>query len=227
MKILLADDHVLVREGLKPFLAHLSRKVQFVEAWDAASLMEAVRSQADLDLALVDLNMPGMQGAQSISQLRDVSPSLPVIVLSGVEIPDQVEAVLHAGASGYIPKSSVAEIMVSAIRLVLAGGQYLPPLLLSTVPNNGSASANPPQTGRLPALSRAAKKLTARQREVVDLLAQGFTNKMIAGELGMVEGTVKSHLVQIFHLLGMHNRTSAVIAAQRLYAEKADTDIHA
>lgn len=227
MKILLADDHMLVREGLKPFLAGLARKVQFVEAWDAASLMAAVLAHADLDLVLVDLHMPGMQGVQSIARLRDESPALPVVVLSGVEIADQIEAVLHAGASGYIPKSSGADVMVSALRLVLAGGQYLPPLLLAPTPVKPIAAATRPHVQAVPAHTAKPARLTTRQREVVDLVARGLSNKMIAHELGMLEGTVKSHLVQIFHLLGVRNRTSAVVAAQRLIAKQAGPDDHA
>ncbi len=216
MKILIADDHLLVREGLKPFLATLDRHLVIVEAWDAQSLMSAVQSDAELDLALVDLHMPGMDGATSIARLRDASPSLPVIVLSGLEIAVDIEAVLQAGASGYIPKSSSAEIMVSAIRLVLAGGQYLPPLLLS--PNAGASVPAGVQAAprRATAWSSSAQKLSPRQREVVELLAQGLSNKMIAKRMGLVEGTVKSHLVQIFHLLGVRNRTSAVMAARSM-----------
>ena len=217
MKILVADDHLLVREGLKPFVAQLESHVAVVEAWDAASLQAAVHAHPDLDLALIDLHMPGMQGVGSIAALRDTAPTLPVIVLSGLEAPSDIQALLRCGASGFIPKSSSADVMVSAIRLVLAGGQYLPPLLLSSI-----AAEKPPAlrawTEPAPARTIGAKRLSPRQREVVELLAQGLSNKMIARQLGLVEGTVKSHLVQIFHQLGVRNRTSAVMAAQALGA---------
>jgi DNA-binding NarL/FixJ family response regulator len=216
MKILVADDHALLREGLKPFLMPLARHVVLLEAWDCASLGAAVRTHSDLDLALVDLHMPGMYGAKSIAELREASPTLPIIVLSAMEAPADVEVVLRSGASGYIPKTSSSEIIVSAIKLVLAGGRYLPPLLLPTVPG-----AQAPVDVREPeptwtAQPHGAERLSPRQREIVGLLAQGLSNKMIARKLGLVEGTVKSHLVQIFHVLGVRNRTSAVVAAQAL-----------
>src|SRR5580765_5607520 len=130
MKILLADDHALIRAGLRSELAALAPAVYFIEAWDAASLRQMFEQNRDLDLALVDLTMPGMQGARSITSLRADYPIIPLIVVSGVDAASEVRAVLRAGAAGYIPKSGVATVMLQAIKLVLAGGQYLPPQLM-------------------------------------------------------------------------------------------------
>jgi len=215
MKILIADDHVLVRDGLKPLLAGLERDVHVVEACDLASLLEAVQTHPDIDLALVDLQMPGMQGVQSIVSLRNAFPSLPVMVLSALEIAIDIEALLRSGASGYISKASSSEVIASAIRLVLSGGQYLPPQLLRPIAGDEPiAERTPVPSGT--EFSARARQLSPRQHEVVGLLAQGLSNKQIARRLGLVEGTVKSHLVQIFHVLGVHNRTSAVVAARAL-----------
>jgi len=218
MKILIADDHRLVREGLKSLLSQLEGQLQLVEAWDASTAWAAVRDNPDLEAALIDLNMPGMTGANSIASLKESFPSLPLIVVSAVEDPREIEEILRIGASGYIPKTASAEVMVQAIRLVLAGGQYLPPLLLSPRPQLIDAPAAPEETEQAQpehALQSRDVHLTQRQQEVLGLLADGLSNKLIAKKLGLTVGTVKSHMVQIFQVLGVRNRTAAVVAAQR------------
>ena len=222
MKILLADDHELIRAGLRSELATLAPTVDFIEAWDAESLRRMFEQNRDLDLALVDLTMPGMQGARSIAALRTEYPIVPLIVVSGVDAASEVQAVLRAGAAGYIPKSGIAQVMLQAIKLVLAGGQYLPPQLMhmldDTAPDRSDAIAvasvasDGRETSRLELLS-------PRQKEVFALLAKGLSNKMIARELDITEGTVKSHVATIFDVLHVHNRVSAVAEA-RLLAEK-------
>lgn len=146
MKILLADDHALIRSGLRSELAALASAIEFVEAWDATSMQQMFERHRDLDLALVDLTMPGMQGARSIAELRSEFPIVPLIVVSGVDAGSEMQAVLRAGASGYIPKSAMAQVMLQAIRLVLAGGQYLPPQLMhmldASAPERSGAEAS-------------------------------------------------------------------------------------
>ncbi|HEX3123733.1 MAG TPA: response regulator transcription factor [Rhodanobacteraceae bacterium] len=225
MKILLADDHALIRSGLRSELSTLASTVDFVEAWDAASLRQMFEQNRDLDLALVDLTMPGMLGAQSIAALRSDFPVVPLIVVSGVDGAREVHAVLRAGASGYIPKSAVAQVMLQAIRLVLAGGQYLPPQVMQAF---SEASPEPAGDDALPSASgpeavepARLELLSPRQREVFALLAKGLSNKMIARELDITEGTVKSHVATIFDVLHVHNRVSAVAEARTL-AESAE-----
>jgi DNA-binding NarL/FixJ family response regulator len=218
MKILIADDHALIRSGLRSELATLGA-AEFVEAWDAASARHAFDRHRDLDLALVDLTMPGMDGAKSIAALRADFPTVPLIVVSGVDAPAQMRAVLRTGAAGYIPKSALAQVMLQAIRLVLAGGQYVPPELVraldadagESAPAGMRARAAPAgiDTGRLQSLS-------PRQKEVFALLAKGLSNKMIARQLAISEGTVKSHVATIFDVLNVHNRVSAVAEARAL-----------
>ena len=219
MKILLADDHALIRAGLRSELATLAPTVDFIEAWDAASLRQMFEQNRDLDLALVDLTMPGMQGARSIAALRADYPIVPLIVVSGVDAASEVRTVLHAGAAGYIPKSAVAQVMLQAIRLVLAGGQYLPPQLIhmldEAAPDRsdaGAASSAASDAGE----TRPLELLSPRQREVFALLAKGLSNKMIARQLDITEGTVKSHVATIFDVLHVHNRVSAVAEARML-----------
>ena len=213
MKILIADDHALIRSGLRGELGGLDAAVHFVEAWDAESTRTAFELHPDLDLALVDLTMPGMMGARSIAALRHDHPTVPLIVLSAVEEPSEVRAVLRSGASGFIPKAAAAKVMLQAIRLVLAGGEYLPPQLMHLLDAGTDA---PAERGAETARVDGAACLSPRQREVFALLAKGLSNKMIARQLGITEGTVKSHVATIFDLLKVHNRVSAVAEARRL-----------
>ena len=222
MKILLADDHALIRSGLRGELAELDAAIDFVEAWDADSLQQIFDTHHDIDLALVDLNMPGMSGEQTIDALRQAHPTVPLIVLSGVDGGAEVQAVLRAGAAGFIPKSANSQVMLQAIRLVLAGGQYLPPQLMRLLETEGPRPAVTPTTGNtLPEGGRRANSgrldlLSPRQREVFTLLAKGLSNKSIARQLNVTEGTIKSHVATIFDVLNVHNRVSAVAEAQRL-----------
>jgi DNA-binding NarL/FixJ family response regulator len=224
MKILLADDHALIRSGLRAELTELAASVEFVEASDVDSLRRAFEQHRDLDLALVDLTMPGMEGASTIGALRAQYPAVPLVVVSGIDDVRQVQSVLRAGAVGFIPKSAVGQLVLPAIRLVLAGGQYLPPQLMMTLdarstpaqPANDSPLPvpRPAQPGRVDALS-------PRQEEVFALMAKGLSNKMIARELNISEGTVKSHVATIFDVLRVHNRVSAIAEARNLFARRA------
>jgi DNA-binding NarL/FixJ family response regulator len=220
MKILLADDHALIRSGLRGELVELDAVLEFVEAWDAETLRQMLDRHRDVDLALVDLTMPGMRGAETIGALREQFPTVPLIVLSGNDAPVEVRDVLQAGASGFIPKTAMSKLMLHAIRLVLAGGQYLPPQLMQVLGGDASAVevASAPIAGRLLSdrgfdAARLAL-LSPRQKEVFALLASGLSNKMIARQLDVTEGTVKSHVATIFDVLNVHNRVSAVARAR-------------
>jgi DNA-binding NarL/FixJ family response regulator len=222
MRILLADDHALIRAGLRSELSDLHAGVQFVEAWDVASLEDALASTDELDLALVDLSMPGMQGAETIAALRERHPSVPLVIVSGVDAASVAHGVLQAGAAGFIPKSAMSTVVVHAIRLVLAGGKYVPAELLHALeprrpvqaPDAGTGVPVSPSQGS-PHIDRLTI-LSPRQREVFELLATGLSNKHIARALNITEGTVKTHVATIFDVLRVHNRVSAVAEARRL-----------
>jgi DNA-binding NarL/FixJ family response regulator len=222
MKILLADDHALIRSGLRSELATLANGVEFVDAWDADSLRRMLDEHRDLDLALVDLTMPGMDGPRTILALRTQYPAIPLVVISGVDDARQVQDVLRAGAVGFIPKSSVGHLVVPAIRLVLAGGQYLPPQLMATLDATQTRPVADDRAQERKAVgSSRAESLSPRQEEVFALMAKGFSNKMIARELNISEGTVKSHVATIFDVLRVHNRVSAIAEARNLAARRA------
>ncbi len=206
MKTLLADDHPLMREGVRQVLAQLEPVVEIIDAHDYPSLFAQTAAHTDLDLAVVDLNMPGFVGMQGITQFRSRFPDIPLVVLSASESPHDIRSALEAGALGYIAKATSTPMMLAALRQVLSGDLYMPACLGA----NGLHTVAPADFEDL-----QHSGLTARQLEVARLLAQGCTNKAIAGMLAMSEGTVKVHISALFRAFKVTNRTEAVLAIQR------------
>lgn len=221
MKILIADDHRLVIEAVKAKLSELAPGIEFVLAMSVDEMLAGASD--DLDLALIDLSMPGADGQAHIDEVRRRHPAVPVIVLSGYEDPAVMRSALERGVLGFIPKAYSPEVMLSAVRLVLAGGVYVPPMMLSALPPGivagvAGAAGSPGRAGGAPTLDHLRNVLTERQVEVLELLSQGKPNKLIGRALGISEGTVKIHLAAIFRALNVRNRTEAVVAAQSLTA---------
>lgn len=221
MKILIADDHRLVIEAVKAKLSELAPGIEFVLAMSVDELLAGATD--DLDLALIDLNMPGADGQAHIDEIRHRHPAVPVIVLSGYEDPAIMRSALERGVLGFIPKAYSPEVMLSAVRLVLAGGVYVPPMMLTALPPGIVAGVAPQPSaevltrgGNNQTLEHLRSVLTERQVEVLQLLSQGKPNKLIGRSLGISEGTVKIHLAAIFRALNVRNRTEAVVAAQAL-----------
>lgn len=210
MKILLADDHPLFREGVKPVLLKLDRKVTLIEAEDYPSAFAAMHRALEVDLALLDLYMPGMSGLEGVARFRAAFPDIPVVVLSASEQVEDIQKLLAAGALGYITKSSPSEVILNALKLVLDGGIYVPPNLLEhAVSEPPSLTRNSPHTA-----------LTARQVEVLRELAKGLSNRQIGDILQVTEGTIKLHVAAIFRLLKVNNRTEAVLVTQKMGLSK-------
>jgi DNA-binding NarL/FixJ family response regulator len=205
MKAILADDHALFRDGFVLLLQQHEPDMQCRVADTFDDALACLQGDPDVDLLMLDLNMPGMLGARSVQAVQEAHPGLPVVILSGEERASQMEALLAAGASGYIPKSSSAPVMISAIRLVLAGGVYVPPQMMT-----GARSTPRVQ------LPDTAMHLTGRQLDVLRLLAQGRSNKLICRELDISEGTLKTHINAIYRVLNVINRTEAALEAKRL-----------
>lgn len=208
MRILFADDHPLFREGVKPLLLKLAPDVEIIEAKDYPAAFEAARSHGDIDLALLDLCMPGMSGIDGVARFRISFPQLPVAVLSATDERDSIQQLLGKGVLGYICKSSPSDVILGALRLMLAGGVYIPPSLLDDPQANGHQFAAP-ESGR-------QESLTRRQVEVLRELAKGLNNKQIAHNLNVTEGTVKIHLATIFRVLNVNSRTEALLLAQKM-----------
>ncbi|MBK1842651.1 response regulator transcription factor [Azospirillum sp. YIM B02556] len=211
MKILIGDDHVLFREGLRRLLEQLRENATFAEASNFDELLDmAASTEQAYDLVLTDLRMPGWPGFSGIGMLRDRQPNAKVVVISASEAQADVREALENGAAGYIPKSSSVKIMLSALDLIFSGGIYVPAAVLRDGGESDQRSAGggviPPTDPQLEQL------LTQRQREVLDRLREGKSNKQIAHELGLSEGTVKIHMTAIFKSLGVRNRTQAAMA---------------
>ncbi len=214
MKILIADDHELIRQGLRQTLQSGALDAEVLEARSAQETLAAIASHRDLDLVLLDLFMPGAGEFELLERLCSELPELPLVVLSGSRNPSHMRHCIDAGAAGFIPKSAGADVMLKAIDLVLAGGLYIPPELLQP---GGETEGLPPELqpmGGLP--TEIPDSLTHRQIDVLRLLGDGLSNKRIARELGLSENTVKIHVTAILRALQLDNRTQAGIVAQRM-----------
>lgn len=202
LQILIADDHALIREGLRAQLLALAAEVSFLEAGSWSEALAIARAHQGLDLALVDLRMPGPNGLTALGEVLRHNPGLPVLVLSASEDLEEMRAALRLGAMGFVSKSERPRALLGAVRLVLGGGIYLPPVLA------GLGGEAPPAAGEHP--------LTGRQIEVLHLLVEGRSNKEISAALHIAHATVKAHLAAVFRTLGVENRTQAAIVAERL-----------
>lgn len=211
MKLVIADDHALFRNGLALLLKTQVPDCEVLEGDGVDAALAQLAEAPDVQLVLLDLNMPGMDGVEGIRRVASRHPGLPVVVLTGAEEPQQIQQVLGAGACGFIPKSSTPAVMLSAIQLVLSGGTYIPPQMLAAV-QAAPAAPVPPSGGR----ERASSLLTERQMQVLRLMAQGKPNKLICRELDIEAGTVKAHIASIFRALDVVNRTEAVVQAKEL-----------
>ena len=218
MKILIVDDHPLIREALRHVLTVLDADIKLIEAQNFSEGLAAAGDNPDLDLILLDLGLPDIKGADALEQLRQRYPALPTVVLSASEDPATVTRAIETGAMGFIPKTTSSHLLLTALRLVLAGGVYLPleilrqhegtpepALRLAAEASSGGKMLTPRELG-----------LTARQADVLALMVHGKPNKLIARELELAEGTVKIHVTAILKTLNVNNRTQAVIAVSKL-----------
>ena len=213
MNILLIDDHPLLRGGMRYLLRSLDADLEMDEAANGAQALELVAARS-YDLVLLDLRMPGLNGMDALAALRAAAPGTPLVVLSAEDDPAVVLAAIEGGAMGFIPKSSDPEVLIQALRLVLAQGVYLPPAVLQA-PQPSQARAPSSSTPGSPG-EAMLPGLTPRQMDVLRCVIKGKQNKAIARELDVSEGTVKAHLSAVFLALGAHNRTEAVYAAAKL-----------
>jgi DNA-binding NarL/FixJ family response regulator len=212
MKLLLVDDHALLRDGLALLMAQEFAGLQVLQAGSVAEAHAALEAHGDVRLVLLDLGLPDGDGVEALPQLREAAPMALLVALSADERRETVLAAIAAGAAGYIPKSSQSGAMLRALRVVLAGGVYLPAAVLEQRASErpGAPAADIPQ--------RCAEDLglSPRQVDVLKLLVEGKSNKLIARDLAMSESTVKTHLEALFRRLSVNSRTQAVVAAARL-----------
>jgi DNA-binding NarL/FixJ family response regulator len=215
MKILVVDDHALIREALSGVLRELKRDAIVLEASNCHQAMQLIEAHSDLELVLLDLSLPDRDGASVLSELRERHPALAIVVLSAHQDRSTVVKALDLGAQGFIPKSANREVMRSALQLVFAGGVYVPPEILVHDAPSGPAIAEKGSAGR-PQVSPSDLGLTGRQLDVLALMMQGKSNKAICRILDLAEPTVKNHVTAILRALKVTNRTEAVIAVGEL-----------
>lgn len=207
MNILVVDDHPLYRSGVVHTLQNTGMEVEVLECATLEAAFQRLDEGLRLDLMILDLQMPGYAGTESVRTVRTRRPEVPVLVLSANEDPGVVRQCIDLGAYGFVPKSAPSEQFHAALSLALAGGVYLPPTSLSV--------GTPASAAQRDAWARLGAHLTQRQRQVLLGIVQGKPNKVIARDLGLSDTTVKSHVAHILDALVVSNRTEAVYALAR------------
>ncbi len=244
VKILIADDHALIREGMRMVLHQFDPQVDCVDAADGASVRQLLQAQTDVELLLLDRRLPDCDGIDLLQELVESHPALPVVMMSAEFDSELVSRAIMLGAAGFIPKTSVTTVLVQALRLIVAGGVYVPPEVLrreqrppgadvapgASVPQAASRFGNDAAGHARPSGESAASlggaaahapgptrfALTDRQSEVFALLMEGKSNKQISRELDLAEATVKVHVRSILRALDASSRTEAVVTASRM-----------
>lgn len=198
MKFLLIDDHALYRRGLLFLLEQLPGEHQFLESDNCEDALAKASAHKDIDLILLDLGLPGMNGLDGLLQFKNICPTTLIVLISGNEKSLLIVDGMKRGASGFIPKSATPEVIKAALQVILAGGTYVP---IQGVLQDTS-------------LSEEIRSLTVRQKEVLSLIARDFANKEIATQLGMRVNTVRVHVAAILDALGVSNRQEAARVAR-------------
>lgn len=217
MKILVADDHELFLKGLELILTDLDDKVELVFAHNYGDIFNIIEKDQSFNLVLTDLAMPGANWLDAITRIHAKLPETPIIIISAVFDKEIVQKTIEIGAAGYIPKTSSNAIIISAVKLVLSGGAYIPPELLNNnLKNEFDILKQVADISNSKDISENVKTLTPRQIEVIKLISNGCSNKQIAFQLGLTEGTIKLHVTAILKALNVYNRTGAVKEAAQL-----------
>jgi len=211
MNILLIDDHTLFRSGIETMLTSLEPKTSIQGYSSCVEAVNSITAPDSINLILLDYHMPGSEAVSNIKVARDEFENAKVVILSGEEEPAKIIEAIDCGVSGFIPKSSEPQVLVAALRLILAGGVYLPKQVLRYQSNaNGSAAVTSPDN------TPTLEKLSDRQLEVLMHVIDGKNNKTIAREINLSLGTIKAHLSAAYDCLGVSNRTEAVVIASKL-----------
>ena len=204
-QIVIADDHALVRGGLELVVKMAVPNADIFQTISFEDTIKILSENSSIDLLLLDLMMPGMDGEKSIINISNIYPGVPIVIVSVKEDFDSIHMAISSGASGYIPKTSLPEVTISAINLVLAGGVYIPPHILKSRIGTNTDSSSPESN-----IINKPKILSKRQEEVINLIKIGKSNQSIATELDLTIPTIKMHVSAIFKKLDAKNRTEAV-----------------
>lgn len=211
-RVLIIEDHPLYCEALRAVIPQVCSTAGIAEARCQQEVLEQLSSDADFDLILLDLNLPGAEDLSCLRRVRAIAPLTPIIVVSGNDDPVVMSEVVMAGAAGYVPKSSPRQVLLDAIRVVMGGGSYLPTAAVAALRRAQTYTAG---------ARGASEELTSRQKRVLRLLAEGLSNKRIARELEISEITVKAHVSLILKKLGVSNRVQAAIEARKRLGSEA------
>jgi DNA-binding NarL/FixJ family response regulator len=230
MKVLLVDDHPLILSALQAMIQELDPDVQVTAVDSAAAARAALAQEAaesHFGLVLLDLQLGEESGFDVLVEMRQAHPALPVVVISASDRASDVIQAIDLGAMGFVPKRASNDTLVDALRLVMAGGIYVPPMHLGTPPGGGAGARRP----AIPAAESAAYQvtpsfeelgLTPRQADVLTQLLQGMPNKEIARRLGLSVETVKDHVQAVLRALGVSSRTQAVLAVGQMTQQRRD-----
>ncbi|MDN3919825.1 response regulator [Roseateles violae] len=229
MKVLLIDDHPLILSALQTVIEGLGEDVRVIGADSAAAARETLRQHEDFDLVLLDLQLGDASGFDVLEEFRAAYPALPVVVISASDRTSDVIRAIDQGAMGFVPKRSSTEVLAQALKLVMSGGIYVPPMALGSSEPEQAPSAATPQQSKLQQIQEQALasnfqtttgleglSLTPRQTDVLALLLQGKPNKIIARELGVSVETIKDHVAAVLKALGVSSRTQAVLAVGQM-----------
>ncbi|WP_394132086.1 response regulator [Shewanella maritima] len=213
LNIIIADDHPLFRNALRQALSSAFTNTNWFEADSAEALQHCLdEHNANFDLILLDLQMPGSHGYSTLIHMRSHYPDIPVVVISAHEDINTISRAIHYGSSGFIPKSSSMETLSLALESVLYGDIWLPS-------GTELLSVDEDETDKM---ASRLSDLTPQQYRVLQMFAEGLLNKQIAYDFGVSEATIKAHATAIFRKLGVRNRTQAVIALQQLEMDRVD-----
>jgi DNA-binding NarL/FixJ family response regulator len=200
-RVLIADDHPLYCDALRAVVPQACPGAEISDANSQEQVLAAVAAGREFSLVLLDLNLPGATGLSCLMELRRAVPTTPIVVVSAVGDPKIMQDVIMGGACAFIPKSAPGQVLINALRVILAGGTYMPTGIVAALRGGEGTSHS---------------ELTQRQRRVLELLSTGLSNKRIARALDISEITVKAHVTAIFRKLGVTNRVQAGLEARRV-----------
>ncbi len=207
MKVLITDEQSLFRDGLSLRLKQINQDIAILQSSNLVDMQKILSKEPDIDILIVDIDLAELNAAEIINKIKNLAPNTKIVAISSSEDTRNIKKFLSCGVKGYIPKRSDSNILSGALKLILDGGTYIPPAMLDNgIDYNGSSHISNP----------LKKNLTNRQSQVLDLIAQGKSNKQIAYDMGVSEATVKLHINALLRSLKVNNRTQAVITAQKM-----------
>ncbi len=204
-KIIIADDHPLFRQALLGTLKAKLNHTQWLEVETIDQLEQQLQANNDSDLLLLDLNIPGAHGFNTLIHVRNHFPQIPVVVVSAHEDHNTISQAMSYGAAGFVPKSTPVDDIFTAIMSVLSGDVWLPDSFKGAQADSNNGD-----------IAERVASLTQQQYRILMMFAQGLLNKQIAYDLNVSEATIKAHATAIFRKLDVRNRTQAVIAISQL-----------